>query len=485
MNTWTYLCNPNKYDIDNYLKENKNYIYWGNKSHKNKIAINDKIIIWRTQHKKNKNSGVVAIGKIAELPKKRSEVLYPDLLGDKYWLTKDDATSAVVGIIIEDYRLNSKDLMIDNESIKKNKILSNANFHKLQGNTNFYLEKTYYDEITKLWKLKNEKKVINIPKNNHLNIGSIYKRSDLHLLYGGNQQAGGVVSANKNAILIFHTLKTDFNDMYQNEWIGDTFIFFGQGTKGDMQWNKLNKSILEHQKENNKLLFFRNVKGRGGLWRFEGELYCQGYEPAHVNDDKGDLREVIKFHLKKQISNYKSSKSSSVPRIIIDKKNTLKEIEKVKIPTTFVDSVFKQTKKKSKPSTQDSKKTSSRYSKRSKAIGDRAEEIVNRFLIQQKKKHIRWCAREGETPGWDLQYQEKGILIKIEVKGTTAKQMVNFEITENEMNAAKKYGDEYFMYLVADCESTNPKIQYIQNPIKMINNKKISSKPVRWKISVY
>ena len=63
--------------------------------------------------------------------------------------------------------------------------------------------------------------------------------------------------------------------------------------------------------------------------------------------------------------------------------------------------------------------------------------------------------------------------------------MINFEITENEMNAAKKYGDEYFMYLVADCESTNPKIQYIQNPIRMINNKKISSKPVRWKISDY
>ena len=44
-----------------------------------------------------------------------------------------------------------------------------------------------------------------------------------------------------------------------------------------------------------------------------------------------------------------------------------------------------------------------------KAVGDRAEEIVIRFLqeilVSGEKSTIKWVSRDGETPGWDIEYR--------------------------------------------------------------------------------
>ena len=53
-------------------------------------------------------------------------------------------------------------------------------------------------------------------------------------------------------------------------------------------------------------------------------------------------------------------------------------------------------------------RSTARHSRNAKLIGDRAEEIVFRYLSDQLSeldgKDLRWMEREGETPGWDIQY---------------------------------------------------------------------------------
>ena len=110
----------------------------------------------------------------------------------------------------------------------------------------------------------------------------------------------------------------------------------------------------------------------------------------------------------------------------------------------------------------------SRYSREAAKIGRRAEEIVYRYLKDNAKKmaakEIRWIAREGLTPGWDLQYVDaNGLLNAVEVKGTTGPLFGSVDITIGEWSAALRMADQFWLYLVAGCCGNRPQIQCIQN----------------------
>ena len=42
-NNWLFQCNPNKYDVNTYLTENNDYIYWKVGQKKNDIKIGDAV----------------------------------------------------------------------------------------------------------------------------------------------------------------------------------------------------------------------------------------------------------------------------------------------------------------------------------------------------------------------------------------------------------------------------------------------------------
>ena len=97
----------------------------------------------------------------------------------------------------------------------------------------------------------------------------------------------------------------------------------------------------------------------------------------------------------------------------------------------------------------------SRYSK---AIGDQAEEVVYRWLRKELPGHerdsVEWIARSGKTPGWDIQCSTAvGELVAVEVKGTTAGGFPSVEVTANEWAGAKRLRNNYWLYLVAVCQS--------------------------------
>jgi hypothetical protein len=126
---------------------------------------------------------------------------------------------------------------------------------------------------------------------------------------------------------------------------------------------------------------------------------------------------------------------------------------------------------------------SSRHSKYAKLYGDHSEEIVYKILTEKKLANLRWNARENDKPGWDLQYHdEKKNLVAVEVKGTSGKRFLNVEVTSREWEAAEKVGAQYNLYLVADCLSTAPKIQIINNPYSLYQNNQLLVEPLAYRL---
>ncbi len=112
-------------------------------------------------------------------------------------------------------------------------------------------------------------------------------------------------------------------------------------------------------------------------------------------------------------------------------------------------------------------KSSFRKSKQAKMVGDWAEGIALRYIIEQLQGATACTHRAGlgETPGWDIDYLDPdGVLQRVEVKGTISGAFTGVEITAGEMRAAKAHGNSYWLYLVAGCLTDTPKVQPIQNP---------------------
>jgi hypothetical protein len=143
-------------------------------------------------------------------------------------------------------------------------------------------------------------------------------------------------------------------------------------------------------------------------------------------------------------------------------------------------SIFRPTLRRSGGESECASKT--RYSKRAKLIGDRAEALVEKYLREDVPgaTDVKWLAKIGETPGWDLQYRSKdGELIRVEVKGTIQQAVTSFELTANELLAAQTHGEFFRIVLVAECLSANPKIQVLGNPVTT----GLTFDPIRWRVS--
>ncbi|MGG4453246.1 DUF3883 domain-containing protein [Brevibacillus porteri] len=125
------------------------------------------------------------------------------------------------------------------------------------------------------------------------------------------------------------------------------------------------------------------------------------------------------------------------------------------------------------------------FSRNSKKIGDRAEEIVLKLLREKGMSNIRWLANEGQKPGYDISCNNNaGDEFFIEVKGTTTSKFLDFIITNNEMKTLERLGDKYYLYFVAECLSKNPKIQIVQNPYTKILSNNWTMSPIAYKVAI-
>ena len=121
-----------------------------------------------------------------------------------------------------------------------------------------------------------------------------------------------------------------------------------------------------------------------------------------------------------------------------------------------------------------------RRSKRAKEIGDWAEQVVFRMVLDccdGRTNHVHRAAI-GETPGWDIDYIDaNGERQLVEVKGTVAAAFTNVDLTINEFESAKRHGARYWLYLAARCLTGSPVVQVIQNPAAYLTNGEWTATP--------
>ena len=130
-----------------------------------------------------------------------------------------------------------------------------------------------------------------------------------------------------------------------------------------------------------------------------------------------------------------------------------------------------------------------------KKLGDRGEFVVIQKEVERvmkdlniseskAKQYVKWVSRESDTFGYDIRSVNKDKSERyIEVKATRGKVgNMDFYYTENEYETAKKYGGNYYIYIVYEILSTRPKIWMIKNPF--VGGEGINMKPIKYKVEL-
>ncbi|MBO8129620.1 MAG: NUDIX domain-containing protein [Peptococcaceae bacterium] len=128
----------------------------------------------------------------------------------------------------------------------------------------------------------------------YFQIGSLYKRKDIHDLFGGQRQ-GGISTPSRHPVIFLFSSKRGEEFGYQDGWKDDGLYYYtGEGQVGDMTFTRGNLAIKNHLKDGKDLFLFET---EGDLRRFIGRMSFVGYEEVTIPDIKGNLRKGILFKL--------------------------------------------------------------------------------------------------------------------------------------------------------------------------------------------
>jgi hypothetical protein len=130
---------------------------------------------------------------------------------------------------------------------------------------------------------------------------------------------------------------------------------------------------------------------------------------------------------------------------------------------------------------------SSRHSPFSAALGRRGEEVVKKHLestlSQTEAATIRWVSKEGETPGWDIEYKSTNGLVCIEAKASSGPALPTIELTAGEWRAAEIHRERYLLALVANVKTRSPLIEYLCDPFGLVASGKLRLEPQIWRLN--
>jgi hypothetical protein len=123
-----------------------------------------------------------------------------------------------------------------------------------------------------------------------LELGRVYKRSDLHEAgWGGNPQSGISYPAGGDHALLFSDPAAATGHGYEDSWDGpDTYRYFGawHGT-GDMVLSGANQVLVDRSPNLHLLI------KRGDGWSYEGRFKYSGHEPRRTARDGREFRAIV------------------------------------------------------------------------------------------------------------------------------------------------------------------------------------------------
>jgi hypothetical protein len=144
--------------------------------------------------------------------------------------------------------------------------------------------------------------------------GQSILRKKLHVTYGGIQQGGISPSNSTKNVFIFSDDAANKEHGYERDyWVDDlTFIYCGDGQKGNQALNNRNGTIFNHITQGRKLRLFSPVRG---LVTYLGELIIDSENPYTLKDGLGRdglPRTVVMFKLKRVLEKHESMLNSEV-----------------------------------------------------------------------------------------------------------------------------------------------------------------------------
>ncbi len=126
--------------------------------------------------------------------------------------------------------------------------------------------------------------------------GTKILRKELHEQVGGSVQ-GGICPTASGHILLFSDPEHGEEFGYFDGWEGDTYLYYGQGQDGDMEFSRNNKSLLNHKAEGKRVQLFKGAKGEVV---YEGQFELDELRPYDLIEDKDindEERVAIVFRL--------------------------------------------------------------------------------------------------------------------------------------------------------------------------------------------
>ena len=230
------------------------------------------------------------------------------------------------------------------------------------------------------------------------------------------------------------------------------------------------------------------------------EAGCLFTKKYNLESNYPDNKEFIN-DLKKYIFSYDSIADDPISKDFIDNiVGSLYKKEEVpqKIDYNYDLPIYKPEKKTSEIKLKTNKKSNLkreylRRSKESNKIGIAGEEYVieyeKRKLREKNLSHLEnqiiWQAKDYSFfPGYDIKsFNHLGEEIFIEVKSTQGSKQTQFQITDGELKAAERYGDNYYVYCVYNVLK-NPKIFAIKNISKLINDNDVILKNIDYLVKI-
>lgn len=124
-----------------------------------------------------------------------------------------------------------------------------------------------------------------------------HRRTDIHAIYGGQQQGGISTPSNQPYIFLFTSGsggQYGYIDRYDENGV---FIYTGEGQVGDMKFDRGNLAIRDHVSKGKELLLFE-ASEKSGYYRYKGTFTCAGYDDSQCGlGTDGKNRKLIYFHL--------------------------------------------------------------------------------------------------------------------------------------------------------------------------------------------
>lgn len=146
MKTWIFQGNPNRFKVDDYLKENQDIVWSIRQEHYVKnVQVGDTVYIWRSEAGKQGYGGIVARATVTGLPESRKDVT------SEYWVTPSDANEVLPRVSLHVKELALEGNHLSREFLKKNPTLSNLLILKVSNNTNYLLSNAQAEELLQQW----------------------------------------------------------------------------------------------------------------------------------------------------------------------------------------------------------------------------------------------------------------------------------------------------------------------------------------------